>query len=280
MFARFRRIHRKPQPQVQDSDEEGRNANLGPITMKELAILAPRLTLQHLNFAEEKIRSLSINRSSMTTADILKLLQMSGLNPTVPAVEIALRELDLHELEDIDIRSFLKLWSHYMSDLNEELMLAKAFAFFDKDQSGSISTREFVTAMTELGEEMPIEDIDLFVKLIDRNGDNEIQFEELLSALRRDACDFSPDHPDHFARYSSQENTASGSSDPEPVEKAKEAEPRKARRSTGEPAWQDHKEATKQSRGKSERAENSVLRSSRESKPTSSLRDEVELDAV
>ena len=274
MFARFRKIRRKPQAQLQ-ADEEGENETTGPVSLKELASIAPRLTLQHLNFAEEQIRSLNINRSSLTTADMLKLLQMSGLNPTVPAVEIALRELDLHELENIDVRSFLRLWSHYMSDLNEELMLAKAFAFFDKDQSGSISTKEFVAAMTELGEEMPIEDIDLFVKLIDKNGDNEIQFEELLSALRRDACDFSPEHPDQLARIgcskSVDEQLHRLSSS------AGEHDRSKSKRSSGEVAWQGETESSQRNRAEQERTEISI-KCTRQSKP--SARPSFDLDSV
>eukprot|EP00959_Pyramimonas_sp_CCMP1952_P127509 2667248-Pyramimonas_sp.AAC.1 len=117
-----------------------------------------------------------------------------------------------------------------MSDLNEELMLAKAFAFFDKDQSGSISTKEFVTAMTELGEVMPIEEIDLFVRLIDKNGDNEIQFEELLAALRQDAIDCSPEHPDQQARMSQMimNHPSLGDEQPKSGRASKESSPRQS----------------------------------------------------
>jgi Ca2+-binding EF-hand superfamily protein len=126
----------------------------------------------------------------MSKGDILQMLQLSGLNPTVPSIELALRDCGLHEREFINFRGFLKLWSRYISDVNEELMLAKAFAFFDKDDSGSVSAAEFMVTMTELGEKISVEDINLFVSLIDKNGDNEIQFDELVSALRQDNPDF------------------------------------------------------------------------------------------
>mmetsp|Transcript_30168 Transcript_30168/g.50755 ORF Transcript_30168/g.50755 Transcript_30168/m.50755 type:complete len:196 (-) Transcript_30168:570-1157(-) len=187
MFTRFRRIHRKSKKDVYLHGEDMEHEHL---SVKVLAHIAPKLTMKHVYFAEEKIASTQITRDKMSTDDVLTLLQFSGLNPTVPSIELALRECRLNEAEFVDFRGFLKLWSRYISDVDEELMLSKAFAFFDKDDSGSISSAEFMVTMTELGEKISTKEINLFVSLIDKNGDNEIQFDELVSALRQDNVDF------------------------------------------------------------------------------------------
>jgi len=192
MFARFRKVHHKRPPThkvVNDLDDELEQVGL-QVSLMELSHIAPRLTMQHVVFAERKIISQQITRDKMSKGDILQMMQLSGLNPTVPSIELALRDCGLQEREFINFRGFLKLWSRYISDVDEELMLSKAFAFFDKDDSGSVSAAEFMVTMTELGEKMPVEDINLFVSLIDKNGDNEIQFDELVSALRQDNVDF------------------------------------------------------------------------------------------
>ena len=51
----------------------------------------------------------------------------------------------------------------------------QAFRFFDRDGNGSISTAEFESVMTELGEDrLTQEECSLFIKLIDKDGDHEV----------------------------------------------------------------------------------------------------------
>jgi hypothetical protein len=72
-------------------------------------------------------------------------------------------------------------WARAISFLTKASLKARcgfplqAFRFFDRDGNGSISTAEFESVMTELGEDrLTQEECSLFIKLIDKDGDHEV----------------------------------------------------------------------------------------------------------
>jgi len=55
--------------------------------------------------------------------------------------------------------------------------LKEAFAVFDRDGSGKISSRELKQAMSSLGEKLNDDEIAEMIKEADKNGDGEIDYE-------------------------------------------------------------------------------------------------------
>ncbi|XP_068156480.1 calmodulin-related protein 97A [Drosophila tropicalis] len=74
-----------------------------------------------------------------------------------------------------------------MSDLTEEQVaeFKEAFALFDKDDSGSITTRELGTLMRSLGQNPTEAELQDLVNEVDIDGNGEIDFSEFCSMMAK-----------------------------------------------------------------------------------------------
>jgi len=61
--------------------------------------------------------------------------------------------------------------------------LAEAFAMFDKDNSGSISSSELATILKNLNQNYSDEDITKMVRQVDADGNGEIDFDEFVGLM-------------------------------------------------------------------------------------------------
>mmetsp|Transcript_17180 Transcript_17180/g.23741 ORF Transcript_17180/g.23741 Transcript_17180/m.23741 type:complete len:212 (+) Transcript_17180:329-964(+) len=182
LFARLRR--KKVNPALTSASGETGSTSL---LISQLATLAPGLMPSHVHFAEKYITSLGMDRSALKVPEIQQLFHLAGLNPTLDSIEQLLQESGQEASSVQNIRVFLSLWSKYLSSSHEERLLTQAFTFFDRNGDGSISTQEFEEVMTELGDKLTREECQLFIKLIDKDGDDQVQFGEFLSALKKDS---------------------------------------------------------------------------------------------
>lgn len=60
-----------------------------------------------------------------------------------------------------------------------------AFDMFDKDHSGSISSKEFLKVLKNLGQNVTKEEAENILKDLDQDGSGEIEFEEFISYMRK-----------------------------------------------------------------------------------------------
>ena len=63
-------------------------------------------------------------------------------------------------------------------------LFKRAFEFFDKDGNGDISLSEFSGVLTDLGEPLTKEECDLFFKLVDKNNDGRLNYNEFLGFIK------------------------------------------------------------------------------------------------
>jgi calmodulin len=63
-------------------------------------------------------------------------------------------------------------------DGGEDEELRQAFAVFDKDGNGFISSAELRQVMANLGEALSQEEVDAMIKEADNDGDGQVNFEE------------------------------------------------------------------------------------------------------
>ena len=61
----------------------------------------------------------------------------------------------------------------------------EAFALFDKDGDGTISTKELGTVMNSLGQKPTIAELETMIKEVDIDGNGEIDFEEFLTMMAK-----------------------------------------------------------------------------------------------
>ena len=62
-------------------------------------------------------------------------------------------------------------------------LFKNSFQFFDKDGNGEISLVEFREVLTQLGDPMDDDEVSLFFKLVDRNNDGKLQYDEFLEMV-------------------------------------------------------------------------------------------------
>jgi calmodulin len=61
----------------------------------------------------------------------------------------------------------------------------EAFALFDKDGDGTISTKELGTVMNSLGQKPTIAELEAMIKEVDIDGNGEIDFGEFLTMMAK-----------------------------------------------------------------------------------------------
>ena len=114
----------------------------------------------------------------------MDVLRAVGLNPTEQHVQELLEEYDADNSGALSFAEFARLYVEELESVEEADKLFKsAFQFFDKDGNGEISLVEFRQVLTQLGDPMPEEEVNTFFKLVDRNNDGKLQYDEFLEMV-------------------------------------------------------------------------------------------------
>ncbi len=80
------------------------------------------------------------------------------------------------------------------------------FRVFDKDGNGYITAQEFKHFMTTMGEKFSEEEVDEIIKEVDKDGDEQIDYEEFVQMIAPIVSDGNKDDP--FADPSATKMTA------------------------------------------------------------------------
>lgn len=65
----------------------------------------------------------------------------------------------------------------------DESLIRLAFKVFDKDGNGYITAQEFKHFMTTMGEKFSEEEVDEIIKEVDKDGDEQIDYEEFVNSF-------------------------------------------------------------------------------------------------
>ena len=124
------------------------------------------------------------NSGQINAAELATVLRAVGLNPTEHHVQELLEEYDADNSGALSFAEFARLYVEELESVEEADKLFKnAFQFFDKDGNGEISLVEFREVLTQLGDPMGDDEVSLFFKLVDRNNDGKLQYDEFLEMV-------------------------------------------------------------------------------------------------
>jgi len=172
MFARFRqfgRLHKRK----------------GEVHSVEYTASSAGLSDDMLDAAQSSLVALNLAKNNISKLELAKMLRIVGQNPTLTDIEEKLAFLKISNKEHFTFGEFVHLWAMYVKNMEqEETILGKAFQFFDRDGNGVISSEEFKNVMTELGDPLTDEECMLFMSIVDKNNDGQVQYEEFLEALK------------------------------------------------------------------------------------------------
>eukprot|EP00210_Caulerpa_lentillifera_P005808 g5554.t1 len=169
-----------------------------------------RYTMKVLGLQQSSSELLIQHHHHLTQTDLLYLSYAVGMNPPEYLIEAKLRILGISKLSTYTFEHFLHLWRILLEgQYEEEIILERAFNFFDKDGNGEISASEFKTTMTQLGNLLSETEVDEFLGLMDVNRDGVIDHSEFIRLIR----DQRPMYMDLANRSSEEEPNICPSSD-------------------------------------------------------------------
>lgn len=76
----------------------------------------------------------------------------------------------------IDFGEFVQMMSRKVQDADTEAELREAFAVFDKDGDGFIGATELLQVMSQLGEDLTLEEVHSMIREADQDGDGRINY--------------------------------------------------------------------------------------------------------
>ena len=109
------------------------------------------------------------------------VMRQLGKNPSETDLETLVKEVDADGDGEIDFKEFLTMMAE--SENSETDEIKTAFAIFDKDGNGYISSAELRHVMTNLGEKLTDEEVDEMIREADIDGDGQVNYEEFVAMM-------------------------------------------------------------------------------------------------
>merc|ERR1712183_543862 len=116
---------------------------------------------------------------SISTAELGAVMQSLGKPSTEAELKNLMKNVDTNKDGTLDFNEFLTL----MSRKNENEEMKAAFAAFDKDGNGFITSAELKEVMKSMGESLSDAEVDAMIKEADMNGDDQVNYEEFIKLM-------------------------------------------------------------------------------------------------
>ena len=122
----------------------------------------------------------------ISTKEFLKVLKNLGQNVSKEEGENIMKDLDADGSGCIDFTEFVSYMKKQkvLEEIDDDDAVIKAFMYFDKDKSGSISMPEFRHILCELGDKFSNQECEEVFKEADLNNDGELQYREFVQFWR------------------------------------------------------------------------------------------------
>jgi calcium-dependent protein kinase len=123
------------------------------------------------------------NSGTITINELHKGLEKKGARSTKEELQNMLKEMDVDGNGELDYEEFIAA-TLCQSKINNEDNLERAFAYFDKDNSGFITRDELKKVIAEFGMH-GLNDMDEheFMEALDANNDGKIDYDEFLAFM-------------------------------------------------------------------------------------------------
>merc|ERR1719384_379247 len=93
-------------------------------------------------------------------------------------VQHLLSDLERQGARPLDFPGFLDLMTAKMGERDSKDDISKVFRLFDDDLTGTISIRNLQRVARELGERVPVEELEEMISRADSDADGEVSFED------------------------------------------------------------------------------------------------------
>lgn len=120
---------------------------------------------------------------SITTKELGTVMRSLGQNPSEEELTSMIEEVDKDGSGTIDFKEFISLMAQKMKETDTEEELIDAFKIFDRDGNGFISSHELRYVMTSTGEHLSDAEIDEMIREADIDGDGNINYKEFVEMM-------------------------------------------------------------------------------------------------
>mmetsp|Transcript_4555 Transcript_4555/g.11028 ORF Transcript_4555/g.11028 Transcript_4555/m.11028 type:complete len:173 (-) Transcript_4555:681-1199(-) len=116
--------------------------------------------------------------------DLRGSIQALGLRRN-QVVQHMLNDLERQGAKPLDFAGFVDLMTAKMGERDTKEDISKVFRLFDDDRSGTISLRNLQRVARELGEKMPIEDLEEMIARADSGADGEVSLDDFYTLMTK-----------------------------------------------------------------------------------------------
>merc|ERR1719384_2703137 len=109
--------------------------------------------------------------------DLRGSIQALGLRRS-QVVQHLLSDLERQGARPLDFAGFLDLMTAKMGERDSRDDISKVFRLFDDDRTGTISVRNLQRVARELGEQLPLDDLNEMIARGDTDGDGEVSLDD------------------------------------------------------------------------------------------------------
>ena len=120
---------------------------------------------------------------TISVSELSTVMRTLGQNPTDEEIYTMIEQADKDGSMSIDFEEFCLLMAKRMKESEPDEELIEVFKLFDKNGDGIIDYRDLKEIFVELGADVNLDDCQLLIELHDRDGDNQLDFEEFVSFL-------------------------------------------------------------------------------------------------
>jgi len=152
---------------------------------KKMGMLAVAKTLSKEEIAgmKEVFQAFDTDRSgTVTISELMDGLRKKGVEKAASEVAELVKSMDMDGNGALDYEEFIAATLSTAKMENED-NLARAFAYFDKDNSGYISRSEVQKVITDFGLDHEFGDVNDFMEAADTNKDGKIDYDEFLAVM-------------------------------------------------------------------------------------------------
>uniref|UniRef100_A0A6M2DWA1 Putative calmodulin n=1 Tax=Xenopsylla cheopis TaxID=163159 RepID=A0A6M2DWA1_XENCH len=121
----------------------------------------------------------------ITARELGEVMRSLGQNPTEAEIIDMINDIDTDNSGFIDFDEFCIMMTKMLASKDVAEDLKAAFKVFDRDGNGFIDASELRYIMTNLGERLTEDEVDMMMREADLNGDGVIDYEEFVIMMTR-----------------------------------------------------------------------------------------------
>jgi len=150
-----------------------------------LTYIASRIPESQIKELREAFTKFDKNGDGQLTHQELKdgIQSIPSIQLDVDDIEKAMKVIDSNNNGVVDYTEFIAACM-YSQDYSEERQIKQAFMYFDKDQSGTISSLELKMCLQSEDQTLSDEEVNALISEVDQNKDGLIDYAEFLQMMR------------------------------------------------------------------------------------------------